>query len=70
MKREQIAAYIRLSKEDDKHKEESNSVIMQRMLLKKYVSENFANYDLMEFCDDGYKLLSVLFSYSDVPPFI
>ncbi len=54
MKREQIAAYIRLSKEDDKYMEESSSVAMQRMLLKKYVSENFVDYDLMEFCDDGY----------------
>ena len=60
MKREQIAVYIRLSKptegwsEDDKYIEESSSITMQRMLLKKYVLENFVDYDLLEFCDDGY----------------
>lgn len=54
MKREQIAAYIRLSKEDKEYKEESNSVTMQKILLRKYVMENFSDYDLLEFCDDGY----------------
>lgn len=50
----QIAMYIRLSKEDDKVKEESNSITMQRILLQNYVAENFADYELLEFCDDGY----------------
>ena len=27
---------------------------MQRILLQKYVAENFSDYDLLEFCDDGY----------------
>ncbi len=49
-----IAIYIRLSKEDDKWKEESNSISMQRILLEKYVAESFADYELIEFCDDGY----------------
>lgn len=55
-----IAIYIRLSKstesrlEDDRIMEESNSIKMQRMLLHKYVSDCFSNYELSEFCDDGY----------------
>lgn len=52
--RYQIAIYMRLSKEDDKLKEESNSITMQRILLQKYVAENFTDYELSEFCDDGY----------------
>lgn len=35
-------------------KEESNSIAMQRILLKKYIEENFADYEVIEFCDDGY----------------
>lgn len=69
MKKYQIAIYVRLSKEDDKlkietpsgytsmpygRKEESNSITMQRILLQKYVAENFVDYELSEFCDDGY----------------
>ena len=54
MKKYQIAIYIRLSKEDDKLKIESNSITMQRILLQKYVAENFVDYELSEFCDDGY----------------
>lgn len=54
MKRYKIAIYIRLSKEDDKEKCESNSITMQRILLSKFVAENFSDYDLLEFCDDGY----------------
>ena len=54
MKEYRIAIYIRLSKEDDKIKEESNSVTMQRILLHKYVADNFSDYELSEFCDDGY----------------
>jgi len=61
---------MRLSKEDDKNKEseipsghtsmpcgnkeESNSIIMQRILLHRYVEEHFTDYELHEFCDDGY----------------
>lgn len=64
MQRYQVAIYIRLSKEDDSGKEghgrvpscgkESNSIMMQRILLRRYVEENFSDYDLYEFCDDGY----------------
>ena len=54
MKREQIAAYARLSKEDGDCKEESNSIAMQKILLREYVMKNFSDYDLLEFCDDGY----------------
>ena len=54
MKKYQIAIYIRLSKEDAKCKEESNSITMQRILLRKFVAESFSDYDLLEFCDDGY----------------
>lgn len=54
MQKYRIAVYIRLSKEDDKGKEESNSITMQRILLHKYVADNFSNYELSEFCDDGY----------------
>lgn len=54
MKKYRIAIYIRLSKEDNRWKEESNSVTMQRVFLKKYVVENFTEYELFEFCDDGY----------------
>lgn len=54
MNRYQIAIYIRLSKEDDKCKEESNSITMQRVLLRKFVADHFTDYDLLEFCDDGY----------------
>lgn len=54
MKRCQIAIYIRLSKEDEKCKVESNSVTMQRLLLRRYAAENFTDYNLLEFSDDGY----------------
>lgn len=49
-----IAIYIRLSKEDDRYGEESNSITMQRILLEKYAAANFEDYELLEFCDDGY----------------
>ncbi len=49
-----IAIYLRLSKEDDKWREESNSITTQRALLKKYAEDNFTDYELFEFCDDGY----------------
>lgn len=50
----QVAAYLRLSKEDHKGKSESNSITAQRALLRKFAAENFSDYDLLEFCDDGY----------------
>ena len=54
MKKYPIAIYMRVSKEDAKDKEESNSIGMQRMLLRKFVAEKFSDYELSEFCDDGY----------------
>ncbi|MDE7321332.1 MAG: recombinase family protein [Lachnospiraceae bacterium] len=54
MKKYQIAMYIRLSKEDDKKRCESNSITMQRILLQRFVAEHFSDYDLLAFCDDGY----------------
>lgn len=54
MKKYKIAIYLRLSKEDARAREGSNSIAMQRILLKKYVVENFVDYELFEFCDDGY----------------
>lgn len=50
----QIAAYMRLSKEDEECSIESNSIAMQRILLQRYAAENFSNYKLLEFTDDGY----------------
>lgn len=66
MRKEQIAIYMRLSKEDDitmeertfheekNFQEESNSISTQRILLKRYVAEHFSEYELLEFQDDGY----------------
>ncbi len=54
MKKVRVAIYMRLSKEDEGRQEESNSITMQRVLLQKYVWKNFQNYELLEFCDDGY----------------
>lgn len=52
--KQRIAIYIRLSKEDDTCREESNSITMQRILLQKYAAAHFTEYELLEFCDDGY----------------
>ena len=54
-----IALYMRLSKEDEKAREngfedESNSIKMQRALLCHFVETHFEHYRLMEFQDDGY----------------
>lgn len=54
MKKSKVAIYLRLSKEDDKIKDESNSIRMQRLLLQDYVSKHFSNYELEEFVDDGF----------------
>ena len=51
------ALYLRLSDEDkDGNSDESNSISIQRELLKSYVEgqEELAGYRCMEFCDDGY----------------
>jgi len=52
-KRYRVAVYLRLSKEDGEAAEESNSITNQRLMLKKYARENFENYELKEFVDDG-----------------
>ncbi len=50
-----IAGYYRLSMEDDV-KLESNSITNQRLLVKKYVSQDreLCRYEFCEFYDDGY----------------
>ena len=51
-----IAGYYRLSMEDDEVKMESNSITNQRLLIKKYVSQDveLSQYAYCEFYDDGY----------------
>lgn len=51
-----IAAYLRLSIEDDGETEESNSITSQRLLIREYIQDHFAAEDIetLEFCDDGY----------------
>lgn len=49
-----IAIYLRLSKEDKEIHDESNSILNQRILLKEYVRNNFEQYELEEFVDDGF----------------
>lgn len=49
-----IAIYLRLSKEDKNISDESDSIRNQRMLLKEYVRNNFVQYDLKEYVDDGF----------------
>lgn len=49
-----IASYLRLSKEDGREEAESGSIGMQRQLLQGYIRAHFKQYDLTEFCDDGY----------------
>lgn len=54
-----VALYIRISLEDDDiqdGKEESDSVMNQRALLRKYISghEDFGGASVKEFLDDGY----------------
>lgn len=50
-----VAIYMRLSKADDfSEEDESNSICMQRLLLREYVKKHFQECRLLEFCDDGY----------------
>lgn len=48
--------YLRLSLEDGDYKDESNSIISQREILKDYISsrEEFAGVKVREHIDDGY----------------
>ena len=56
MKNQVIGLYLRLSDEDDRESQESNSITSQREILKNYVRNHreFAEYSTVEFCDDGY----------------
>lgn len=49
-----IAIYMRLSKTDETMREESNSISMQRILIRKYIASHFAECELMEYQDDGF----------------
>lgn len=51
-----IAIYLRLSKEDDKDVDESNSITNQHLLISGYIAWKFQNceYEIIEFVDDGY----------------
>ena len=61
-----IAMYLRLSKEDDRNTQESNSISCQRLLLKEYIEQNFRGEILSDEvcppktcitgCPDGYTL--------------
>lgn len=51
-----IAIYLRLSKAeaDGKVKEESNSISMQRILIRKYIASHFGVCRITEYQDDGF----------------
>lgn len=49
-----VALYMRLSKEDEFCHEESNSISMQRLMLRDYVREHFPDANVTEYADDGY----------------
>ncbi len=51
-----VAGYYRLSVEDDGIDTESNSILSQRTLVQKYITDHkeFAEYGFCEFYDDGY----------------
>lgn len=49
-----IAIYMRLSKIDKSVQDESNSISMQRILIRKYLSSHFVNYQIIEYQDDGF----------------
>lgn len=49
-----IAIYMRLSKTDETMREESNSISMQRILIRKYIASHFTECEVMEYQDDGF----------------
>ena len=53
---EQIAIYLRLSKEDEFVKDESNSITNQRVFIRGFINKNkeLRKMSVMEFVDDGY----------------
>lgn len=56
--RNKIALYMRLSLEDEGEGDESNSISNQRVLLRNFVAEKFADrvYKIRKFVDGGYRL--------------
>ena len=55
MEMDKIALYMRLSKEDDRIQDESNSITNQRAMLKRYIrgQKDLINKQVVEFVDDG-----------------
>lgn len=53
MKKHVIGLYLRLSDEDDREFQESNSITSQREILTNYVRNHkeFADYRAVEFCE-------------------
>ena len=53
---EQIAIYLRLSKEDEFVKDESNSITNQRVFIRGFINKNkeLRKMSVVEFVDDGY----------------
>lgn len=51
-----VAVYLRLSKADYEHTEESNSISNQRRMIESYLSEIFSKetYHITEYVDDGF----------------
>lgn len=49
-----IAVYMRLSKTDETGQKESNSISMQRILIRKYIAAHFTECEIMEYQDDGF----------------
>lgn len=49
-----IAVYMRLSKADEIVREESNSISMQRILIRKFIAAHFTECEVMEYRDDGF----------------
>lgn len=53
---EQIAMYLRLSKEDEFIKDESNSITNQRAFIRGFINKDkdLRKMNVVEFVDDGY----------------
>ncbi|MGN0245859.1 MAG: recombinase family protein [Lachnospiraceae bacterium] len=53
---EQIAMYLRLSKEDEFIRDESNSITNQRAFIRSFINKDKAlrKMNVLEFVDDGY----------------
>lgn len=53
---EQIAIYMRLSKEDDFMADESNSISNQRKFIRSFINKDseLRKMNIVEFIDDGY----------------